>query len=172
MEINCPSCNEAVLIADEDKATTIECPFCQQRFALEKPEPLRIEKTPPPPPPRPKRPSVDYSFERFILKITTMIGISNMSWAGFLARFMMIFGFLTFISNFLQFWRYWFIHGIGYKATYEIPDYKEAELPSMSELLTGMRIDDFFTHCALGLIIAGFGMLIHQLDKKSKKVID
>lgn len=172
MEINCPSCDEVVLIADEDKATKIECPFCQQRFALEKPEPMRIEKTPPPPPARPKRPPVDFSFRGFILKLTTMIGISNMSSAGFLARFMMIFGFLTFISNFLQFWSYWFIHGTGYKSRYELPDYKEADLPLTPELLMGMRIDDFFTHCALGLIIAGFGMLIHQLDKKSKKVID
>ncbi len=61
MEINCPSCNEAVLIADEDMTATVECPFCQQRFELEsetssthhppspqKNEPPPIE-TPPPP---------------------------------------------------------------------------------------------------------------------------
>jgi hypothetical protein len=46
MEINCPSCDEAVLITEEDKATTIKCPFCQQRFALEQPEPPLIEKPP------------------------------------------------------------------------------------------------------------------------------
>jgi endogenous inhibitor of DNA gyrase (YacG/DUF329 family) len=68
MEINCPSCDEAVLIADEDMATTIECPFCQQRFALEKPEPPLIEKSPPPivkqpwwmPPAQPSEPSFFY----------------------------------------------------------------------------------------------------------------
>ena len=47
MEINCPSCDEVVLIADEDMGTTIECPFCQQHFALEQPEPPPIEKPPP-----------------------------------------------------------------------------------------------------------------------------
>ena len=46
MEINCPSCDEVVLIADEDKGTKIECPFCQQRFEYETP-PL-VEKLPPP----------------------------------------------------------------------------------------------------------------------------
>ena len=35
MEINCPSCNEAVLIADEDMAQTLDCPFCQQEFKID-----------------------------------------------------------------------------------------------------------------------------------------
>ena len=54
MEINCPSCNEAVLIADEDMAKTFECPFCQQSLEFDKPEPPPIEEPPPPieePPP-------------------------------------------------------------------------------------------------------------------------
>ena len=40
MEINCPSCNEAVLLADEDLVKAFECPFCQQRFQIDKPESL------------------------------------------------------------------------------------------------------------------------------------
>ena len=54
MEINCPSCNEAVLIADEDMAKTFECPFCHQPIEFDEPEPPPIEKPPPPiekPPP-------------------------------------------------------------------------------------------------------------------------
>ena len=48
MEINCPSCNEAVLIADEDMyAPSLECPFCQQSIEIEKPEPPPAEKPPP-----------------------------------------------------------------------------------------------------------------------------
>ena len=36
MEINCPSCNEAILIADEDMySPSLECPFCQQSIKLE-----------------------------------------------------------------------------------------------------------------------------------------
>ena len=62
-------------------------------------------------------------------------------------------------SNFIQFWRYWVIHGLGYEATYNIPDYKSADLQSASELLTAMRIDDFFSDCALGLIIVGVMMV-------------
>ncbi len=48
MEINCPSCNEAVLITDEDMAKTFECPFCQQPIEFDEPEPPPIEKPPPP----------------------------------------------------------------------------------------------------------------------------
>ena len=54
MEINCPSCNEAVLIADEDMTTTIECPFCQQPIEFDEPEPPPVKDVPPPvelPPP-------------------------------------------------------------------------------------------------------------------------
>ncbi len=54
MEINCPSCNEAVLIADEDMAKTFECPFCQQSMEIDKPEPEPVKDAPPPvekPPP-------------------------------------------------------------------------------------------------------------------------
>ena len=54
MEINCPSCNEAVLIADEDMAKTFECPFCQQSLEIDKPEPEPVKDAPPPvekPPP-------------------------------------------------------------------------------------------------------------------------
>ena len=52
MEVNCPSCDEAVLIADEDMyAPSLECPFCQQHIEIEKPEPPpapgSIEKPPP-----------------------------------------------------------------------------------------------------------------------------
>ena len=47
MEINCPSCDEAVLIADEDMGTTVECPFCQQHFLIDEPEPPPVEKPPP-----------------------------------------------------------------------------------------------------------------------------
>ena len=48
MEINCPSCNEAVLITDEDMyAPSLECPFCQQHFEVDKPEPPPAEKPPP-----------------------------------------------------------------------------------------------------------------------------
>ena len=47
MEVNCPSCNEAVLIADEDMAKTFECPFCQQSLEFDKPEPPPIEEPPP-----------------------------------------------------------------------------------------------------------------------------
>ena len=47
MEINCPSCNEAVLITDEDMAATVECPFCQQRFEFDKPEPPPVKEPPP-----------------------------------------------------------------------------------------------------------------------------
>ena len=38
MEINCPSCSEAVLITDEDMAKTFECPFCQQPIEFESKE--------------------------------------------------------------------------------------------------------------------------------------
>ena len=48
MEINCPSCNEAVLITDEDMAATVECPFCQQPIEFDEPEPTPIEEPPPP----------------------------------------------------------------------------------------------------------------------------
>ena len=47
MEINCPSCNEAVLIADEDMTTTIECPFCQQPIEFDEPEPPPVKDVPP-----------------------------------------------------------------------------------------------------------------------------
>ena len=48
MEVNCPSCDEAVLIADEDMyAPSLECPFCQQSIEIEKPEPPPAEKPPP-----------------------------------------------------------------------------------------------------------------------------
>jgi hypothetical protein len=54
MEINCPSCDEAVLIADEDMyAPSLECPFCQQHIAIEKPEPPPAEKSPPTIQPKP-----------------------------------------------------------------------------------------------------------------------
>ena len=43
MEINCPSCNEAVLIADEDMTTTIECPFCQQPIEFDEPNRRRLK---------------------------------------------------------------------------------------------------------------------------------
>jgi len=46
MEINCPSCNEGILIADEDMAKTFKCPFCQQSIAFDKPEPPPVEKPP------------------------------------------------------------------------------------------------------------------------------
>ena len=36
MEIDCPSCSEAILIADDELAEGIECPFCQQKIELEK----------------------------------------------------------------------------------------------------------------------------------------
>ena len=54
MEINCPSCNEAVLITDEDMAKTFECPFCQQPIEFDEPEPPPVKDVPPPvelPPP-------------------------------------------------------------------------------------------------------------------------
>jgi hypothetical protein len=52
MEVNCPSCEEAILISDEDMyAPSLECPFCQQHIEIEKPEPPpapgSIEKPPP-----------------------------------------------------------------------------------------------------------------------------
>ena len=48
MEINCPSCNEAVLITDEDMAKTFECPFCQQPIEFDEPEPPPVKDAPPP----------------------------------------------------------------------------------------------------------------------------
>ena len=47
MEINCPSCEEAILIADEDVGAKMECPFCQQHFSVDEPEPLPVEKPSP-----------------------------------------------------------------------------------------------------------------------------
>ena len=46
MEINCPSCNEAVLITDEDMAKTFECPFCQQPIEFDEPEPPPVKDAP------------------------------------------------------------------------------------------------------------------------------
>jgi hypothetical protein len=48
MELNCPSCNEAVLIADEDVTATVECPFCQQRIEFDEAEPSPINELSPP----------------------------------------------------------------------------------------------------------------------------
>ena len=48
MEINCPSCSEAVLIADEDMTATAECPFCQQRIEFDEAEPTPINELNPP----------------------------------------------------------------------------------------------------------------------------
>jgi hypothetical protein len=48
MEINCPSCNEAVLITDEDMTATAECPFCQQRIEFDEAEPPPINELKPP----------------------------------------------------------------------------------------------------------------------------
>ena len=31
-EINCPSCSEGILVADEDMVKTLECPHCLQEF--------------------------------------------------------------------------------------------------------------------------------------------
>ena len=56
MEINCPSCNEAILIADEDMySPSLECPFCQQSIKLESEtssthHPPSPQKNEPPPP--------------------------------------------------------------------------------------------------------------------------
>ena len=38
MEISCPSCDEAVLIVDENIGGNLECPFCQQLIEFEEPE--------------------------------------------------------------------------------------------------------------------------------------
>ena len=38
-----------------------------------------------------------------------------------------------------------------------------------TNIQVGMRIDDCFTHCALGLIIAGFGALLLELKNIYKK---
>ena len=75
-----------------------------------------------------------------------MISIQSIAW------FMTYFGLLTFVSNLFQFWKHWLIHRIH---SYKMDDQLSAE-----EILIGKRIDDCFTHCALGLIIAGFGMLV------------
>ena len=48
MELNCPSCNEAVLIADEDMTAAVECPFCQQRFEFDEAEPPPVSEPSPP----------------------------------------------------------------------------------------------------------------------------
>ena len=48
MELNCPSCNEAVLITDEDMTATVECPFCQQRFEFDEAEPPPVNESSPP----------------------------------------------------------------------------------------------------------------------------
>ena len=34
MEINCPSCGEVILVADEDLGNKIECPSCQQSIEI------------------------------------------------------------------------------------------------------------------------------------------
>ena len=69
MEINCPSCNEAVLIADEDMAKTFECPFCQQSMEIDKPEPEPVKDAPPPvekPPPVKMPPPVSDEAKRVL----------------------------------------------------------------------------------------------------------
>tara|TARA_B100002003_G_C13717966_1_gene359704 strand:- start:73 stop:483 length:411 start_codon:yes stop_codon:yes gene_type:complete len=69
MEINCPSCNEAVLIADEDMAKTFECPFCQQSLEIDKPEPEPVKDAPPPvekPPPVKMPPPVSDEAKRVL----------------------------------------------------------------------------------------------------------
>ncbi|SVC36882.1 uncharacterized protein METZ01_LOCUS289736 [marine metagenome] len=38
MEISCPSCDEAVLIADENIGENLERPLCQQFIEFEEPE--------------------------------------------------------------------------------------------------------------------------------------
>jgi DNA-directed RNA polymerase subunit M/transcription elongation factor TFIIS len=38
MEINCPHCNEDVLISDDEVSTIFECPFCLQQIQLEQEE--------------------------------------------------------------------------------------------------------------------------------------
>ena len=69
MEINCPSCNEAVLITDEDMAKTFECPFCQQSLEIDKPEPEPVKDAPPPvekPPPVKMPPPVSDEAKRVL----------------------------------------------------------------------------------------------------------
>jgi uncharacterized paraquat-inducible protein A len=69
MEVNCPSCNEAVLIADEDMAKTFECPFCQQSLEIDKPEPEPVKDAPPPvekPPPVKMPPPVSDEAKRVL----------------------------------------------------------------------------------------------------------
>ena len=44
MEIQCPSCKEEILIADEDLKEQLECPFCQQVFTIELEKPPIVEK--------------------------------------------------------------------------------------------------------------------------------
>ena len=44
MEIDCPHCNEGILIPDDEVSSTFECPFCNQNIELEQEE----EETLPP----------------------------------------------------------------------------------------------------------------------------
>lgn len=41
MEFKCPSCEEDILISDDDTSSTFECPFCQQRISISNPEPTQ-----------------------------------------------------------------------------------------------------------------------------------
>jgi hypothetical protein len=52
MEINCPFCDEVVLITDADlqqvtRLGRLECPFCQQHIEFDEPESPPVEKPPP-----------------------------------------------------------------------------------------------------------------------------
>ena len=66
---------------------------------------------------------------------------------------MTVFGLFTFVSNFFQF----IALDIKYKDQWGHP---MIEYMKETNIQVGMRIDDCFTHCALGLIIAGFGALL------------
>jgi len=66
------------------------------------------------------------------------------------------------VSNFFQF----IALDIKYKDQWGHP---MIEYMKETNIQVGMRIDDCFTHCALGLIIAGFGALLLELKNIYKK---
>ena len=67
-----------------------------------------------------------------------------------------VFGLLTFMSQFIRF----VALNVTYKNTWSMLE---------KNLLLGIRMDEVFTHCALGLIIAGLGVLLLELNNIYKK---
>jgi DNA-directed RNA polymerase subunit M/transcription elongation factor TFIIS len=82
-------------------------------------------------------------------KINPRFGNSkNVRQAGWV---MTVFGSITFMSNIMQ---YLALHQKHQKIWEDL---------SSTNILIGIRIDNCFSHCVLGLIIAGFGALLLEL---------